>query len=501
MFNSITKQIPKDKDYTDRAYNIGILQHFLDGTCYDHLPYEFHEEARKTGEWVPFRSRKPSVRYNICRFLTEDSITFLFGEGRFPAVDSTDSATREALSDVIKNCRLQQTMSEAALAGSVGSVAVLMRVLKNDDGENRIYFEVLPTQFLIPVYDPNAPDTLMKVTQRYKISGSDLVDMGYSIAPDNMRSDYWFQRLYDKNSETIFLPMLVSDSKDDKGNLKPMIEDADRKVKHMLGFVPVVWIKNLPGGNGIDGACTFKQAIDAQIEIEYQLSQAGRALKYSADPMLIVRDGGLPEDGGAILKEASNVLFLGENGEAKYAEINGAAAQAVIDYCRTLREMALETVHGNRSPIDKLSLPQSGLALFILYQPLISLADTLRGSYGEVGLKSLLKMVLKAQNKLGNLQAGDVLLPKLDHKIPFNLRWPDFFSASDSDRQLQAATLVQLVAGGLMARDTGVKTLANRYDIEDVTTEISDIEADQAKREEADALVAATAKKGLIPNE
>jgi hypothetical protein len=65
-----------------------------------------------------------------------------------------------------------------------------------------------------------------------------------------------------------------------------MLRDDDRSMSHRLGFVPMVWIRNLPGGRGVDGACTFRAAIETGIEIDYQLSQAGRGLKYSSDPTL-----------------------------------------------------------------------------------------------------------------------------------------------------------------------------------------------------------------------
>ena len=42
---------------------------------------------------------------------------------------------------------------------------------------------------------------------------------------------------------------------------EPAVEDAARTVRHGLGFVPIVWIRNLPGGDEIDGACTFRPAI------------------------------------------------------------------------------------------------------------------------------------------------------------------------------------------------------------------------------------------------
>ncbi len=61
-------------------------------------------------------------------------------------------------------------------------------------------------------------------------------------------------------------------------------------VTHRLGFVPMVWIRNLPGGDKIDGVCTFEAAISTVMEMDYQFSQAGRGLKYAADPTLLIKE-------------------------------------------------------------------------------------------------------------------------------------------------------------------------------------------------------------------
>jgi len=90
-------------------------------------------------------------------------------------------------------------MTEAAIRGSVGSVAILMRVLSG-----RIFFQVLETTYLTPVWNPKEPDTLLTVMERYKVSGVQLSNNGYDV-PD-LNSDYWFQRTWDGDIETWFVP-------------------------------------------------------------------------------------------------------------------------------------------------------------------------------------------------------------------------------------------------------------------------------------------------------
>ena len=337
MFETIRDLIPRDRDCSARAHTLTVLKRVLDGSFYDVLPHEFHEERGAGGEYIPLRHRRPSVRYALCRVVVEDAVALLFSESHFPTIDSSDPAVRAALADLIKESRLNQVMIEAAMAGSIGSAAILLRVLRG-----RVFLDVLDTTFLTPTWDPEAPDTLASVTERYKVSGAQLLANGYDIADPG--ASYWFTRHWDTQTETWFHPQPV-------GATEPPVPDAARGVHHGLGFVPLVWVKNLPGpsasGDNNDGACTFRAAIETQIEIDYQLSQAGRGLKYSSDPTLLIKE---PAAGDAeIVKGAGNALVVSEKGDAKLLEIGGTASAAVMEYVRTLREFALESVHGNRA--------------------------------------------------------------------------------------------------------------------------------------------------------
>ena len=114
MFETIRSLVPNDADYPPRVRKLEILRRVLDGTLYDALPYEFHEERGAGGEYIPLRSRRPSVRYGLCRVVVENSVSLLFSEGHFPTFESEDQAVRGSLADWVKETRLNQVMTEAA---------------------------------------------------------------------------------------------------------------------------------------------------------------------------------------------------------------------------------------------------------------------------------------------------------------------------------------------------------------------------------------------------
>ena len=121
MFQTICDLIPADPDMPLRARRLDILRRVLNGTLYDALPHDFHEERTSSGEYIPLRLRRPSVRYAMARIVTEDSVALLFSEGHFPTVDSPDRTTRDTLAALFKAARLNEVMIDAALRGSIGS--------------------------------------------------------------------------------------------------------------------------------------------------------------------------------------------------------------------------------------------------------------------------------------------------------------------------------------------------------------------------------------------
>src|SRR5258708_1260830 len=190
MFDTICELISRDSDYPTRTLVLDTLMRVLNGQLYDVLPHDFHDERSPAGEYIPLRKRRPSVRYPLCRVVVEDSVSLLFSEGHFPTIDCPDRDTQRSLASIVRDSHLNLVMTEAAMRGSVGSVAIMMRVLSG-----RIFFQVLNSIYLVPIWNPKEPDTLLTVTERYQVSGTQLSIDGYDI-PD-LKVDYWFQRSWD----------------------------------------------------------------------------------------------------------------------------------------------------------------------------------------------------------------------------------------------------------------------------------------------------------------
>jgi len=447
----------RDHDLPKRAFDLQALAAVRDGTMYDHLNNAFADEKTGAGEYVPMSQRRPSAKTNLCRTVVSDSVSLLFSEYHFPTFTSSDETTQEMLEQLAKHTQLNAVMIEAAIKGSIGSVAIWLRVL-----QNRPYFQVLESIYLTPTFDPNAPDTLIAVLERYKVDADDLIERGYNVKPHS--GQYWWQRKWDTTDELWFHPKKCGEGNDDA----PMQIDTTRSTHHGLGFCPLLWVKNLPNGpNEIDGACTFATGIDTVIECDYLLSQGGRGLKYASDPTLVIsgEGGTAPRVGGS-----SNALVL-EVGDAHLLEISGGAAGAVLDQVKYLRELALEAMHGLRATPERIVGATSGKAIEMLHHSLITLADNLRISYGEGALVSLAQMTCKA----ASIVPGGILIAEQPYQSldpdGIGLRWAEWFQPTPHDALESSQALQFLIANEVISRETATRIVAPQYDIEDMDAE------------------------------
>jgi hypothetical protein len=354
-----------------------------------------------------------------------------------------------------------------------------MRVLRG-----RVFVSAHATTYLTPTWDPLAPDTLLAITEKYKVKGRDLVEAGYEGSYEPQAS-YWIRTIWDRVAETTFLPAEVLSTNDEP--IK-WVADPERTVRHGLGFVPASWVKNLPGGDFIDGEPTMRNdAINTGIELDYLLSQNGRGLKYNLDPKLVVKEPPFQDNRQAIEGMdiratplgGGNTITLAVDGDAKLLELTGGASEAAVEFAKYLRELALESLKGNRASAEKLATAQSGKAMELMNQPLINLADCLRITYGEKSLQDILqmfivvsgrvKLVFKNGEPVGELVKGNIALA-----------WPAWYSPTPDELQKKVQTVGEAVGRGLMSQESAVRYVADLYDIEDVEAELVLIKANMA---------------------
>lgn len=452
MFRKIADKIPhpawvaKDPRYK----RLDLHDRLLDGTFYDHLRFAFYDEMDGEGgaaRLILMEDKRPSAQFRIPRMVARYCSRKLFAGRHVPRIvyaKGGDEAKKKIVQDVTAlatRTEFWRRMLEVVLRGSVGSVAVTFHV---DDDSDSVSLNVWKAKYCEPTFDEKGDLIALRV--QYQASRAAFEKMGATADDMNPSecSTFWYIRDWTPEGETVYKPVPHNhwnpvDGFTDLADKKDLVEWAEKSRPHDYGMVTGHWFCNLSGGTGVDGACTFEDAIPDSIELDYNLSQTGRGVRYNSAPQLVIvgqLKGGL-ERGPAValqleagIKDQEGITTSG--GSAQLLEMSGQGTIAALSLIDKLRNFALEQISANRKDAEKMKGPLSGRAMEYLDEDANDLIMELRSSYGEYGCLCLLRKIV------------GVLMPEVDAS-QLSLRWPRLYQPTPHDLSEVIPALVQAV--------------------------------------------------------
>jgi hypothetical protein len=493
-----SKHTRDNKGFAPRTHDLNLLLRVvapeLNGGIYDLTKgrqlYPWHTETIG-GKYVSTIDRKPNVPEgtNTVRGQVYRQAEMLFGPDHFPAIDTSNESARKALTDFIEEAQVAEREREGVVLGSVGSLAKHIRCLAPEGQPARIYVENYPTSYLTPTFDPYRPDTLIAIREKYKVKGAALRELRYVIKDEDLTKDFWFMRDWDLNSEIWYLPWTPDDEKDE--NFSPHI---DNQIDHNLGICPWLWTRNLPIGNGIDGTCQFKSALDHAINLDYLQSQITSAIKYSMSPTLVIEKpaaaAGAPATNatsGDAGKAPNMILIIDAQGKAYYVEIDAAGIEMARQVANDLRKAIIVCMRGDGLDPEKITQAHQGAkSIAMIQKPFLGLCDQLKSSYGNT-LKRQLKMVLqiieiRAEQGLPGVEInGEVIDAATMGKVSdLKLMWGPYYADTPTDLYQQAQALDLNLRNGLLSQERAMSTIAPDYNISNIEEEQAKVKVDQA---------------------
>ena len=524
-FREICRQIERSSKYgfpagaSDRYKRLDAYDRLLEATFYDHITKPFEKESTGSN-YISISERRPSIIYPLAKNIVEQHASLTFGEAHFPMIrcrvdgvtsqSDTHNKTELACAALVKAMSLPAIMQAAVIRGSIGSAVLIAKV--DDDGAPSI--DVVSGKNAKPVLNRKTPDKMEKLERIWPVTGETLEDFGYEIEEGTQQDTYWLRVTIDSSDWTWYKPMTDQDYAQlgvVKKKLRTPVsqpitrpppkwmKDDELSGSHGFPVNPAVWLRNLAvGDDSIDGPCTFAPIADICVQLDYLLSQTQRGVKYSMDPLMVLKTGemgkaalGLADRDieGNITKSAANAMALfGPDADAKLLEMTGRGFEVGGELIKRLREYALEVSGGMRSDVDKTAGNQSGRALELLFQNVVWFVERVRISYGDRGLVRLLRVLL-AGLKDGTIDLGDGQdWSDVDPLAPLSLIWPKWWLPRGSDLMNELSALGFVAGSGqkapqiLVDPNTMSKYIAQTLDLDDPVQVAADAEA--ARNEE-----------------
>ncbi len=480
MLKTLWDKFPFPEWADQRTRRLMFLDAALDGNLYNALPGSFYDDLLAGGKRLFLRDRRPSTPYNLPRYVARQSARKLFAGRHAPKFTHPDDKVAAAAEGLMREGFLKSRILQAAVWGSVGSVAVTFCILPGGEGVPRIVFDVWRSVQCWPILDELGELKSLRIA--YPILGKQVLGPKLNFERDaagdlvGPHDKYWFVRDYLTGREITYVPWklgtrLKDGTEVDRVILRLPPEEMVQAPKGhepqldypVLGDVlPAHWFINLAGGEYPDGASTWEDALPFACEISYTMSNLGRGVRYNGTPRLAVvgptvyevedvarnRQMTFDFDSGSVLRLAGGASTgtgqTREAGDAKLLEMRGNGMKAGLDYIERVRKYGLEIVGASRKDPDRSHWPQSGKAMEMLDEDNWDLIAELRTSYGDYGLLPLIKKAMTVAAAAGHPLMKGVDLAKLDQLA---LDWPAPYLPGAQEFYQYAQALSILVKG------------------------------------------------------
>jgi hypothetical protein len=391
-----------------RFMRLKMLDLWLDGKFYDKIQTDFWQEEGGNGDYIPLICRMPAVQHNIPKLVARLCAHKLFAGRHVPRLKHEDETVQAKLQGIVDLLHIPASMIEAVKFGSVGSVLLLFKFLPVGETVKGA-IEVVRSYHATPRLDEFGE--LIDVMIHYITKGFRLKELGFTACEGKPIIDsekYWYVRKIDNKSDIIYNPL--AEHRWNPVNKGPGNLTESKVTNHELGFVPGIWIKNMPGGMAPDGECTWESGLNNFIEYDYMASQIGRGLFYSAAPQLVIKGDMLnvqESQTGQIRTGPVNCIQLAPDQrdamggtitghDAKLLETTGEGLKCGLDFNQTLKHATLEQISVSRKDLETIKGSMSGKAMELIDQEFLDLIQELRVQYCEFGYLPLIKKICNA---------------------------------------------------------------------------------------------------------
>lgn len=494
-----------------RYQDLDRRQQYFDCTQHDMKKYDFDGRTVRTGPatqqplltseaapyFVPLRQRRPSHPVRIGKAIVNAFTNLLFSDGRWPHIlCQGDQDTQDFAEALAEEEELEVRMIEArSLGGSVGSVGLSWCF---DKGKPRV--EIHNTKNLyVAEWEDRRQLIPGYVCEVYLFPRSE-----WNAERQRFETRLYYQRHdWTPDREVGYEPALY------RMNEEPVwIEDPEQTVDHNFGFVPFVWVQNLPHVEP-EGLPDYHGEYESMDSLDIIASILLRGTSLNLDPTLILKMNPTILGKAGIRKGSDMSLAVGEGGDAKYLELTGTSVEAGIKVFELSRASILESTECVIPDPDEVAAAgTSSVAIKAIYQRMLGKSGIHRKQYGKAILQLKEQQLKVARATMGTsititspgVEGGEetseeavnhIDLPKKVEKKPktdengvetgefdveekdrdpgkgerLKLSWGEWFPLTPTDRS-QAITAASTASGGkpIVSQQTAVEVAAAVFD-------------------------------------
>lgn len=368
------------------------------------LPANFEEAGAST----PLDQRVPTAPVGLVRTIINRFTGLLFSTGRSPQLSvPADPDTEDFLKAMVDETGFWGKMVHARnLGGAMGAVAVGFKIVNG-----HIVIDVIDPRYCTVEYMDHDQRELKYLQVQYKYQ-KHVHDAPMHMESKDPQGDpdedtleehaistsskkwYWYRRLVTRSVDIVWEDIPCT-SKEPEWHKLPR-----KRKHHAMGFVPYVYISNIPTGDGVDGDPDCLGVYGLSTAVDALIAQAHYGTISNSDPTLAIST---PDPDGVppvIRKGSDNALIMGTGSNATYLELGGQSLRSAMDMAKELEERAYRLAQCvPESAMLNNQGDKTATEIERTFSAMLEKADALRVQYGQ-GITRLMQKILAATRML-----------------------------------------------------------------------------------------------------
>lgn len=417
------KEGPTDT-LTERQIQLNWYWGFYRATCYDHRAVDWNgrpspgthieREMVATSGVIPpgfydagqtmalsHEYRRPNCPVYLGRMIPNRFTSLLFSARRHPKLISEDPNTEDWLNGFAEATRLWSNMKKARrYGGAMGTACFSFKFVKG-----KPVVEVHDPRHCTPVFSDRSIHTVASIEKRYQ----------YVLAVRNEEGRledrwFWYRRVIDDMSDTVW-PKVAVDEEEPNWETERHVT-----AEHGLGECPVFWVQNEEVEDDIDGDPDCHGAYDMIERVDGLYSQANRGTIRACEPRVVIKSDA---EFDSFDRSGDNATQVESGGDVEYLEMAGTGIDRAVSLAKQLTGNILALTRCVLGAEDNVPQPQKTATEALQdYSAMYERVDEFREQYGEMGVKRLLEMALRAARKLAKPTAtGDNVVPMVKRVV------------------------------------------------------------------------------------
>jgi hypothetical protein len=478
-----------------RAIELDLLDRYVKCSQYEGRLVEWFDVSSDK----PIFERRPCINYPIAKSAIGSHVSFVLGEGRWPALTSSTSEDDTTLDDqwgltkedsdlidrfvnviLCRYARLKKVAREM-LGDAMGckSVAVVIAVKGG-----RICAETVRAAWATPTLNDLGECIKLEIQYPY-------IESFYN--DDSRRWDkrcMLYRRVIDEVTDTVYVPAKALDS----GRQPVWVADKTKSRSHGLGFCPVLWyafMKPASTANEVDGVALHQHQLSEIDCLNYALSQKQRAATVTSDPQMFetgvaedvnpapigqtahtgIEVQGVGADGKPMgvfssgpsqrarrrlaRKRGAGIIWRYPDKDSRvgYLTIPGDSLKTVDEHAKDLRTKIAESLRCIFiSPSEiKTHTTLSGKALAFLFAAQLAYDDTVRDDFIDGGLLPLVNLLLRVVLVVGRDNPKKLYVPGVEKIVPILEKFEVDIEGSDGGARMWMPPRMEPVWGPYFA--------------------------------------------------